>query len=127
MDTTVLVNEQIEVGKKLIDALDRSKFNVVGALWFYSNEPDRWKLLLVSPLVDILGPKGCYDVIFATVQDLGLGIELFLQIKVLSPKDRLFMLLRSVVRTERTISTIRLSRITINNAFIEDALVYRLL
>jgi hypothetical protein len=126
LDKAVLVDEQIDDGKKLIEVLDRSKFNLVGALWFYYSESDAWKLLLVSPLVDILGPKRSYDVLFQILQDLHLPIELFLQIQVLSPKENLYTLLRRAVRTGNTISTIRFSRNTINNTYIEDALIYRL-
>jgi len=125
MDKTALVDKQIDEGKKLIEGLDKSKFKLVGALWYYNSNSGEWKLLLVSPLVDVIGPKQSYDVILAVLQDLKLSFELLTNISVLSPKNSLIQLLGRVVHTEG-ISQIRFTRNTINGVFIEDALIYRL-
>ena len=126
MDKTTLVDTQIEAGKKLVDALDKSKFKIVGALWFYYPASDEWKLLFASPLVDILGPTRCYNLILTILQDIGLDFQLFTNISVLSPKDKLIQLLKTAIHTDNGISAIRFSRNTINGVFIEDALIYRL-
>ncbi len=123
MGTTLLVDKQVEDGKKLIQALDASKFNLVGALWFYSITSE-WRLLLVSPLVDTIGPKQCYTIIQSVLQDLQLSFGLE-SISVLSPKDNLIRLLKLAIKVEG-ISTTRFTRNTINGVFIEDALIYRL-
>lgn len=125
MDNTTLVDNHIEDGKKLIDAIDKSMFNLVGALWYYFPASGEWRLLLVSPLVDTIGPKQCYTVIQSVIEDLRLsfGIE---RISVLSPKDNLIQLLRVAIRTGKGLSAIRFTRNTINGVFIEDALIYRL-
>jgi len=122
-----LVDKDIENGKKLVEALDESKFILVGALWFYFTDSGEWRLLLVSPLADTIGPSGCYRVIQSVLGDMspGLGISLS-RISVSSPRDNLFRLLRVAIRTGTGISTIRFTRGTINGVFIEDALIYRL-
>ena len=124
MGTTVLVDNQVEDGNKLIQALDRSQFSLVGALWFYSSS-DEWRLLLVSPLVDTIGPKQCYGVIQSVLKDLKLSFGLE-RISVLSPNDNLIRLLKTAVKTSNGTSRIRFSRNSINGVFIEDALIYRL-
>jgi len=127
MDTTILVDKDKKDGRKLIEALDKSKFNLKGALWFYLGDSREWRLLLVSPLVDTAGPSSCYRVIQSVIEDMprdfGISLE---RISVLSPKDNLIRLLKVAIHTGKGISTIRFRRNTINGVFIEDALIYRL-
>jgi len=132
MDTTILVEKDIEDGRKLVEALDRSNFNLVGALWFYFADSREWRLLLVSPLVDTIGPSGCYRRIQSVLKDMSydlatsFGIPLS-RIAVKSPWDSLIRLLKMAIQTDRRgISKIRFTRNTINGVFIEDALIYRL-
>lgn len=127
MDKATLVEKDIADGKSLIEALDRSKFTLSGALWFYLSKAEEWRLLLVSPIVDIVGPRESYKIIQSVIQDFppSFGISI-IHISVTSPKDKLIQLLKIAIRTERGISEIRFSRNTINNVFIEDALIYRL-
>jgi hypothetical protein len=127
MGKTQLVDKDIEDGKKLIEALDRSSFPVTGALWFYITDSDEWRLLLVSPLVAERGPKSTYALIQSVMAKLEppLGI-LLKRISVLSPKNELIQLLRMAIVTGPGISEIRFTGNTINNVFIEDALIYRL-
>jgi len=123
-----LVDSDIKDGKRLIEALDRANFPLNGALWFYLADSDEWRLLLVSPLVDDKGPKQAYASIQLMIAEFRppLGISLK-RISVLSPRSELIQLLRMAIRTGRGISEIRFTRNTINNVFIEDALIYRLI
>jgi len=122
-----LVEKDIADGKLLIEALDRSKFTLSGALWFYFPKAEEWRLLLVSPLVDRMGPRKSYSIIQSVIEDFppSFGISI-INISVTSPKSELIQLLKIAIRTGPEISEIRFSRNTINNVFIEDALVYRL-
>jgi hypothetical protein len=57
MAETVLLKEPLtdgmfEVGARLIADLDQRKFPLVGALWLYDYENNRWNLLLATPLLD---------------------------------------------------------------------------
>jgi hypothetical protein len=57
MAETILLKEPLtdgmfQVGAKLIADLDERKFPLVGALWLYDYENNRWDLLLASPLLD---------------------------------------------------------------------------
>ena len=127
MDKELLVNSDIQAGKKLVEVLDKSKFLLEGALWFYSSESAEWHLLLVTKLVDIIGPKKAYIIVWEALNDLRSEIGFSLErISVLSPKDKLIQLLRKAIRTDKGISEIRFSKNTINGVFIEDAFIYRL-
>jgi len=121
-----LVDKDIRDGRKLIEALDRSKFGLSGALWFYFSDANDWLLLLVSPLVDTEGPTSCYRKIQSVIEGMprDFGIPLS-SISVVSPTDSLIRLLRKAIHVEGT-SRMRFRRNTINGVFIEDALIYRL-
>ena len=127
MDKNILVEKNIEEGKSLVEALDMALFTLKGALWYYYLEDDEWRLLLVSPLVDTIGPKRSYTIIQEVIQELKLPSISIINISVLSPKNSLIRILRIALRTGPTdISEIRFTQNTINNEFVEDALIYRL-
>ncbi|HWE37321.1 MAG TPA: hypothetical protein VG406_12205 [Isosphaeraceae bacterium] len=63
MDTTVLVDEQIdriEAGRELLRRLGASGFDVAAAGWVKESESGRWYLYIVSPVVDECGPLAAY-------------------------------------------------------------------
>lgn len=127
MDKEILVEANIEEGRKLIQALDASKFTLNGALWFYYPKLSEWRLLLVSPLVDKIGPRKSYMIIQRVIEDLRPANISIINISVMSPKNNLVQLLRVAIRTNpNAVSQIRFTHTTINNVFIEDALIYRL-
>jgi hypothetical protein len=121
-----LVDQSIDEGRRVIEALDRSGFEVQSAFWFYVPASHKWLLYIVTPVVDALGPRDAY----ARVQKLLFEIfprrEISLKdISLLSPQNELVQLLRVVVRTGPGISGIRFTRNTINGVFIPDAYIYR--
>ena len=60
MYKTLLVEQEIEDGQKLLDQLDAGRFPVSSALWHYSPEKNRWRLVIVSPVADTKGPHYGY-------------------------------------------------------------------
>jgi hypothetical protein len=126
MARTSLVERDIKAGKKLIEALDQAGFGVHAALWFYLSEPGEWQMVLASPEVDVRGPQKAYTRIQSILARASPGISLG-EIKLVSPRNDLIQLLRQVVRTGSGIAGIRFTGNTVNNLFIEDAYIYRLL
>jgi hypothetical protein len=43
-----LVNDNIEAGRNVVEALDAAGFPVEVAFWLYNSEQDRWKLWIGS-------------------------------------------------------------------------------
>jgi len=128
MDKTSLVEKDIEEAKRLIKALDESQFEVKAALWFYLIDSDEWRLLIASPFVEENGPKRAYNFIQRELARMSPSSKISLkEISVLSPQDDLINLLRKAIRTGPGISGIRFTRNVIDNRFIEDAYIYRLL
>jgi hypothetical protein len=66
--STILVDQDVAAGQALVDALDRNGFPLNGALWYRLADPDQWRLLLISPLVDEVGPQAGYERLHTTMQ-----------------------------------------------------------
>lgn len=122
-----LLEAKIASGRRLIELLDADQFEIVAALWLYTSSADEWRLVLATPLVDDRGPQPVYKRI-RTVLDLhadqvpGLSLS---NISVVSPDEALVKALRTAIRTDRGLHSIRFTRNRINDLFIEDALIYR--
>ncbi len=128
MATTVLVERDIQEGKDLIEALDKTEFKVDASLWFYSSDSDEWRLLIASPFVEENGPRKSYGFIRSVLAQPSppSGISLK-NVSVLSPKNQLIKLLKTEISTGPDIAGIRFTRNVINNTLIEDAYIYRIL
>jgi len=128
MDKPTLVDADMKAGEALLNKLDETEFDVKAALWFYMSDPEEWRLILASPIVDSDGPKKAYEKIQSELHGLDQGYELSLQnISLISPSDNLVKVLKSAVKTGKKISHIRFTRNVINGVFIEDAYIYRLI
>jgi hypothetical protein len=83
MDQTALVGPDVPAGKRLIEALG-SNLQIEAAFWLM--EDDKWRLVLVTPLVHEQGPLSVYsrvlDVIESTAER---PRELWERIEVVSP------------------------------------------
>jgi len=127
MGRKILVEKDIEEGKRLIEALDKANFGVKAALWFYLTDSDEWRLIIASPYEEENGPKMAYSFIQREQKKLTPPIDIFLKdISVLSPNNDLINLLKVAIRTGPGISGIRFTRNVINNILIEDAHIYRM-
>jgi hypothetical protein len=64
MYKTVLVEQQIEEGRKLLEQLDAQpfprRFPVPAALWYDYPEAARWRLVIISSIADRKGPNYGY-------------------------------------------------------------------
>lgn len=56
----VLVSDLLAEGQRLLEALARNRFPMVAALWSYFPESMEWRLVIVSPVVDRIGPLRAY-------------------------------------------------------------------
>ena len=128
MDKTALVERDIQEGKDLIEALDKTEFEVDASLWFYSPDSDEWRLLIASPFVEENGPRKSYGFIRSVLTRPSPTSEISLKsVSVLNPKHQLIKLLKTVFSTGPDITGIRFTRNVINNTLIEDAYIYRIL
>jgi len=130
MDNTALVGLlgiDIEGGERLLKALDEADLDVRAALWSYSSDSDRWRLMVAFPLVDEEGPKKAYTLIQSELAKLTppTGISLS-DIWAVGPEHDLIRALREAARKyPGMISKKWFKRTVINGVFIEGAYVYR--
>jgi len=119
-----LVEPYIEEGHKLIEALRTAGFQVDAAFWSYYPEPDIWKLIFVSRLVDEQGSLKSYEAIQRVLgEDSSISI---LDVSVRGLRDKVAHAIWKEVRFRPGEITRRVRRTPIEDAYIDDALVYNL-
>jgi hypothetical protein len=70
MDTSTLVDAQIDDGQRLLDRLGDEGFVVRAAGWVKPIDEDRWSLYIVTPAVDQLGPLEAYRRVLRALRSL---------------------------------------------------------
>lgn len=128
MDNTALVEPEIATGRDVTEALDQAGVSVPAVFWFYLLDAEEWRLIIATPLVDTEGPKKAYANLQRVLSKRQPPLNIDLRrISLVSPRDPLIQLLRRALKTGPQISGIRFRQNAINNVFIEDAYIYRLL
>jgi hypothetical protein len=127
MVTAALVDNLIEDGKLLVQALDETGIDVQAALWFYDSDSEDWRLLIASHTLQAQGPLGAYATIQTALDAIPHQSLALSGVRVISPDDPLIKALRMAIRTGPGIAGIRFSRNVIDHVFIEDAYIYRVL
>lgn len=89
MYKTILVNEMIEDGAKLLERLKERGVPVGAAVWFDDPEKQAWKLVIVTSVAERSGPLEAYMQIQFAMSDLPLSFALD-DIVVMSPSSRKF-------------------------------------
>jgi hypothetical protein len=126
MDKAILVEQDIDGGRKLVQALDSAGFPVVAALWNYLPEDDSWRLLIASPKVNELGPRGAYEAIQDVLRKSAAGIPLHCIVAV-HADDPLVTELRIFAGTDPApfLGSTYLQATSFGDTYIEKAYVYR--
>lgn len=129
MDKTTLVDRDISDGERLIKKLDKSRFKVNSALWFYVSELSEWKLILASDYVDKRGQKEAYIIIQKKLETIKPPVGIFLSnISVIGANYGIVGLLKRFIAPKSTegFFNMRITGIVLNGTIIEDAFIYRL-
>jgi len=130
MDKATLVGIDIEGGTRLLRALDEADFDIHAALWIYLPDPEEWRLMIASPLVDQEGSKKAYTLIQSELARLTPPLEISLRnISAVGLEHRLIKALQRMVQVHRDFDAkgAWISNNSINNIFIEAAYIYRML
>jgi hypothetical protein len=129
MDKTVLVDHDLEEGKRLLRALDEVGVPVVAALWYCLPESDVWRYIVASPLVEELGPRKTYarieSVRASTLPPVNMSVDQITAARTTHPP--LIGELRYFAGTPGApyIGGVWLNRAMVGETYVERAYVYR--
>lgn len=120
-----LTSEMIRAGKDLIQALDRQKFTAKTALWLYTEEFDRWRLVIATPQRRLMGPLKAYMAVNRVLSKINSPIDLT-SVSLVDTKNPMIKGLSTPFPSRAAASGFRLSHTIIAGRLIDDAYIYRL-
>jgi hypothetical protein len=126
MAQAVLVDEDINAGRELVQLLDESGFPVTAAAWIYFPDIEEWRLVVGTPRASQKLQDAYLDIAVAMDArgDLRKRIDLA-RLKLVPPTDRMLQAMGRAVSVTG-LGTMRFQRSVINGIYIDDALIYRL-
>jgi hypothetical protein len=94
MYKTILVATDIEDGRRILKELEERGLQTTAAFWFHEDEDD-WKLVVVTPEVEEKGRTALYEMLAVMLKDLSLDPKAPLQfsldqIKLVSPHSLIY-------------------------------------
>lgn len=123
MGPTILVDENIKAGETLLNELDAAHLKIRTAFW--AKLPSReWRLFLISPEVDRVGPRDVYAKVQKIVNEKKLG-PLFSVISLVGPKDAVARSIRNSLMHGVSNSTSTVMLPGPEGDEVEEAYVYR--
>lgn len=128
MDSKILVEEDINSGKKIIQYLDGKGLVIRVALWLYNSDSNRWHLVISIPEMEDIGSTELYLKIINYLKEMNEDDELDVNIndiKLIPYTSNLVTILKMGIGTDDGISSIRFQNNMINGHLIEDAFIYR--
>lgn len=127
MDQKTLVRPNIEGGRKLLEALDRTEFSPKAALWLHQPQNGDWQLIVASHYVDRRGPAASYALILRVLRKTEEASNISIaNITAMSLRDHVIQSLYSVIGPNEESLELPLTRVTVDDLFIEAAHIYRL-
>jgi len=124
MATATLVNNHIEIGRRIVAALTRASIPVTVYLWAFIPQLQEWQFMVATPLVDTRGPLAAYGEVNKALQEEGVFDDVpHRRIFLKSPNDRTLKVLEKESRAIPQ-ETFRVVNEQIAGTFVEDAYVY---
>ncbi len=122
-----LEGTDIDFGKVLWHKLRGNKeFPTDGALWLFQSESGKWHLLIASPRVDQVGPREAYRELLSITSRMTADSDQLSRIELISPKQPLYLALRSVFGKTASVEGARIGSTQIGGRYIDDAYLYEI-
>jgi hypothetical protein len=126
MDTTILVEQLYDEGKKLIESLDKEGFKYPIALWINFPFKNDWELLIGVPHLKTDGSKETLRKIHNAIKREHIGLSLS-DIKLEDTQSELCRDIRATnIRTGQNIAKMPFIGHFINGKQFPDSLIYRI-
>lgn len=124
----VKLEPKIELGKLVLELLDKKNINPNVFIWFYLTNSNSWRLVISA---DTYNNKDIKDYYKSFIEQFGneniikeIGLS---NITIVPDTDNLINILKMEIRTDKkSISDIRFKSNVINGVLIDDAYIYRL-
>lgn len=121
-------DEMLLAGEVLIKRLDDAGAKVAAAFWILDAEEKAWELTIVSPLVEVEGPRNYYK----RIDDINAsanpdeGVIALHDIDVSDTDNRIVKAIKRSVLRNATLGNNRLGRNNLGGVHIEDMYLYRM-
>jgi len=119
------VSELITDGQQLVQGLLRNRFPIVAALWFYYTESLEWRLVIVSPSVDQVGPLAAYGRVQRVLMGSHPSRLTLTDIALMGPQSQDYRNLRALVSSPGRVRT-GVPAGAVNGTIFDDTYVYQL-
>jgi hypothetical protein len=126
MDTSTLVNFDIENGKEVIDALDREGKSPNVALWAKIPDYEDWRLVIASDRIDQTSSLSGYTEINESLKRAGFPFRRKPTISLRSMDKPFIQALRRSFASAADTYGMRLGGQMFGDQYLEDAFVYRI-
>jgi hypothetical protein len=126
MDTSTLVNFDIENGKEVIDALDRDGKSPNVALWAKIPDYEDWRLVIASDRIDQTSSLSGYTEINESLKRAGFPFRRKPTISLRSMDKPFIQALRRTFASAADTYGMRLGGQMFGDQYLEDAFVYRI-
>ena len=126
MDSSALVDKQIDQGRTLFEALaDRHAGDVDAAFWLWDADFEQWRLYISSKTARDEGPLASFSAILSVLDELD-GVDIPLDtINAVGVDDDLVKAMEARVTSHATEIDRRYRGVMIGGEFVRDCLVYR--
>ena len=126
MGSPALVNFDIELGDRVLNALDEDGKAPEVALWAKFPEWEKWRLIIASAQLDQSSPRHAYSELDTALKKVGVRFP-GLPSVVLMPMKRPFIQeLRQFFSAAKDTYGMRLGNQVFGDQFLEDGFVYRI-
>jgi hypothetical protein len=123
----LLTSEMILGGQTLTLRLDNTDLDVTASFWFYFIESMHWNLIFGISQVLTEGPIKSVTTIQNILSNDPIGGVDLLDVVVLQSDHSMIRRLKVLAETGKEIKGIRISQAVVENVFIQDAYIYRLM
>lgn len=125
MDKAALVSVDLERGREVIEALERTNVKVSIAIWAYLPEYEDWRLIVSAREFDELGTRDAYRLLHKSLSAAQLQLEETPPVMILRVSDLFIRELRRIFGKAKSVEGMRLGGQMIGDRFVEDAYAYR--
>jgi len=126
MDKTALVEQNINEGKKIVEALDKEGLFFPIAMWYFLPNNKEWRLYFGKDDLSQTGAREYYKQIQKVLNKISPKPDITVNdVTLIGMDSGLAKLIKTAIRTGKGISGVRFTGNVINGQLIDDVYIYR--